>query len=69
MVPRWQTYSAYKSPNDPCPVLETRRFIIPVNQFFTVQPRRLKQFAYREALRHGVLWPDLYSPYTGGTDS
>ncbi len=66
MDPRWQTYTPYHSANDPCPVHTSKPFIIPVNQFITVQPRHLKQFAYREALRHGTLWPDLYSPYTGG---
>lgn len=60
---RWMTYRAYHSPHDPCPPREPKQYVLAPNQFITVQPRNLRQYSPREALAHGVLWPDLYSPY------
>ncbi|MCY0892122.1 MAG: hypothetical protein OWR52_01235 [Acidibacillus sp.] len=65
MNARWQIDLPYHSPYDPCPMRGPKHFIIPINQFLIYQPRRLKQYAYREALRHGSLWPDLTSDYKG----
>ncbi|MFC4769823.1 spore coat associated protein CotJA [Effusibacillus consociatus] len=33
--------------------------------FLDFQPPNLPQFSLMEALKHGVLWPILYSPYDG----
>ncbi|GGJ09632.1 protein CotJA [Alicyclobacillus cellulosilyticus] len=63
MDAQWRTYTPWRSPFDPCPPREQRAYIVPPNQFIQTQPRGLRQFAPREALRRGTLWPDLYSPY------
>lgn len=60
---QWRTYEPYRSPFDPCPPTEDKVFIVPPNQYITFQAKGLKQFAPREALKHGTLWPELYSPY------
>jgi spore coat protein JA len=60
---QWRYYESYRSPFDPCPPCEPKAYIVPPNQFIVFQPKGLKQFAPREALRRGTLWPDLYSPY------
>lgn len=59
---QWRIHHPYHSPNDPCPPLP-KAFIVPPNQYITVQPKGMKQFTPREALMRGTLWPDLYSPY------
>ncbi|MCF8567286.1 spore coat associated protein CotJA [Alicyclobacillus tolerans] len=59
---QWRVYYPYRSPFDPCPPLE-KAYIVPPNQYVTFQPKGLKQYTPREALRRGTLWPDLYSPY------
>lgn len=61
---QWRTYQPYRSPFDPCPPLEDKAFIVPPNQYINFQPKALKQFAPREALKRGTLWPELYSSYT-----
>lgn len=60
---QWRTYRAYHSPLDPCAPKEPKAYIVPPNQYITVQPKGLRQFPPREALKRGTLWPDLYSPY------
>ncbi|MDP9727209.1 spore coat associated protein CotJA [Alicyclobacillus tolerans] len=60
---QWAAYAPYRSPYDPCPGRGFVRFVIPPNQWITVQPTQLKQYSPQQALRHGVLWPDLFSPY------
>ncbi|MFD1908415.1 spore coat associated protein CotJA [Paenibacillus rhizoplanae] len=40
-----------------------KTYVVPPNQFVTFQPPNLPQFSLPEALKHGTLWPSLYSPY------
>lgn len=58
-------YRPYVSPFDPCPPQKVKTYIVPPNQFLGFQPPDLPQFKPFEALRHGTLWPVLYSPYKG----
>lgn len=60
---QWRVYQPYRSPFDPCPASEDKAFMVPPNQYITFQKKSLKQYAPREALKRGTLWPDLYSPY------
>ncbi|WDL96087.1 spore coat associated protein CotJA [Alicyclobacillus sp. ALC3] len=60
---QWRVYAPYRSPFDPCPPTDPKAFIVPPNQYVVFQPKGLRQFAPREALKRGTLWPDLYSPY------
>ncbi|CAM3745325.1 spore coat associated protein CotJA [Alicyclobacillus pomorum] len=59
---QWRSHQPFRSPFDPCPPLP-KAYVVPPNQYITYQPEGLKQFSPREALKHGTLWPDLYSPY------
>lgn len=66
---QWRLYTPYRSPFDPCPPTDPKAFMVPPNQYITVQPKGLRQFAPREALKRGTLWPDLcsvYDPPKGG---
>lgn len=60
---QWRVYQPYRSPMDPCPPLAPKAFIVPPNQYVITQSKGLRQYAPREALKRGTLWPDLYSPY------
>ncbi|MBX5435995.1 MAG: spore coat associated protein CotJA [Alicyclobacillaceae bacterium] len=62
MDSEWRVHEPCRSPFDPCPP-RVYAYVVPPNQYITVQPPGLKQFSPREALRRGTLWPDLYSPY------
>lgn len=57
-------YYPYRSPFDPCPPLSPIPYETPVQLYLGFQPPGLKQFSPLEALAHGTLWPDLYTPYT-----
>jgi spore coat protein JA len=56
-------YEPYVSPLDPCPPRRVKTYITPPNLFIPFQPPNLQQFNPYEALKHGTLWPALYSPY------
>ncbi|MDA5108814.1 MULTISPECIES: spore coat associated protein CotJA [Brevibacillus] len=60
-----RVYYPYVSPFDPCPPMRVKTYVVPPNLFIQFQPPGLPQFSAPEALRHGVLWPALYSPYEG----
>ncbi len=60
---QWRDWKPYVSPNDPCPPIRVKWYIVPPNQFIPFQPMNLPQFPLEEALRRGTLWPALYSPY------
>ncbi|MBU5344809.1 spore coat associated protein CotJA [Paenibacillus sp. FSL W7-1279] len=62
--PEVRVYPVFHSPFDPCPPKLYRSYVVPVNQYVVFQPPGLPQFSPAEALRHGTLWPSLYSPYT-----
>lgn len=59
---QWRAFDAYHSPLDPCPP-RPKAYIVPPNQYVVVQATDMKQFSPFDALKHGTLWPDLYSPY------
>ncbi|MFD2617667.1 spore coat associated protein CotJA [Terrilactibacillus laevilacticus] len=59
-----RTYKPFVSPFDPCPPLRVRTYETPAQLFLGFQPENLKQFTLKEALKHGTLWPALYTPYT-----
>lgn len=63
---QWRVYTPYRSPYDPCPPQDVKAYIVPPNQYVIVQPKGMRQFPPRDALRHGTLWPELYSPYDPG---
>ncbi|HEY4391498.1 MAG TPA: spore coat associated protein CotJA [Paenibacillus sp.] len=41
----------------------TKTYSTPPHLYMRFQPSNLPQFSPQEALRHGTLWPALYSPY------
>ncbi|SFM20009.1 spore coat protein JA [Paenibacillus sp. 1_12] len=53
----------YVGPCDPCPPIRVKIFSTPPQLYIHFQPMNLPQFSPQEALRHGTLWPALYSPY------
>jgi spore coat protein JA len=65
---QWRYYKPYVSPYDPCPPQTVKRYVVPPNQFITFQPPNLPQYPPMQALKKGVLWPLLYSPYDGRGD-
>lgn len=58
-----KTYYPFISPTDPCPQMKVKTYITPPNLYLTFQPPNLPQWSPHLALRHGTLWPALYSPY------
>jgi spore coat protein JA len=56
-----RVYYPYVSPFDPCPPIRVKTYVVPPILFMNFQPPGLPQFSAHEALRHGVLWPALYS--------
>lgn len=56
-------YRPYVSPFDPCPPIKVKSYETPPHLYMCVQPPGLPQFGAYEALRHGTLWPALFSPY------
>lgn len=58
-------YHPFVSPWDPCPSFQAKTYVTPPHLFLGFQPTNLPQFSPKEALKHGVLWPVLYSSYEG----
>jgi spore coat protein JA len=65
---QYRVYYPYVSPFDPCPPQRVKTYVVPPQLFIHFQPPNLPQFSPREALFHGTLWPELYSPYEGRGD-
>lgn len=64
MITQFKYWKPYISPNDPCPPRKIKYYSTPPQLYIHFQPMSLPQFATpREALMHGTLWPQLYSPY------
>lgn len=61
---QWREWRPYASPDDPCPPVPVKSYIVPPNQYIYFQPSGLPQFPLDEALFKGTLWPALFSPYT-----
>lgn len=68
MHSQYRYYYPFVGPFDPCPPQRVKRYNVPPQLFIQFQPPNLPQFPPLEALRHGVLWPALYSPYDGRGD-
>lgn len=68
MYSQVRVYYPYVSPFDPCPPIRVKTYQVPPQLFIGFQPENLPQFTPAEALRHGTLWPSLYSPYSGRGD-
>lgn len=68
MHPQIRAYRPYVGPFDPCPPQLVKTYVVPPNLFLGFQPPNLPQFPPAEALKHGVLWPILFSPYEGRGD-
>lgn len=62
---QYRVYEPYVSPFDPCPPIKLKMYSTPPHLFIPFQPPNLPQFSPVEALKHGTLWPVLYSPYAG----
>ncbi|WP_159887453.1 spore coat associated protein CotJA [Paenibacillus puerhi] len=58
-----RVWHPYVSPFDPCPPMRVKTYSTPPQLFIGFQPPNLPQFSPMEALKHGTLWPALYSPY------
>lgn len=56
-------YHPFIGPFDPCPPIEVKTYEVPPHLFLGFQPMNMAQFPPMEALKHGTLWPALYSPY------
>ncbi|RDW19382.1 spore coat associated protein CotJA [Oceanobacillus chungangensis] len=64
MSTQFKYWEPYVSPFDPCPPIRIKSYSTPPNLYMTFQPTGLAQFQTpREALHHGTLWPELFSPY------
>lgn len=64
MFTQFKYWEPYISPYDPCPPIRIKSFSTPPNLYMTFQPTGLAQFqTAKEALQHGTLWPELFSPY------
>ncbi|MGO4374416.1 spore coat associated protein CotJA [Paenibacillus sp. 2TAB19] len=57
-------YAPFISPTDPCPPIRIKSYSVPPQLFIPFQPPNLQQFHPFDALKHGTLWPALYSPYS-----
>jgi len=58
-----RSWHPFISPLDPCPPVRVKYYSVAPQLFIPFQPPGLPQFSPMEALRHGTLWPALYSPY------
>lgn len=63
MYTQVKVYYPYVSPLDPCPPMRIKAYVTPPQLYMSFQPPGLPQFSPYEALKHGVLWPALFSPY------
>ncbi|MED4957004.1 spore coat associated protein CotJA [Paenibacillus macerans] len=61
--PQERVFTPFIGPFDPCPPITHKTYSTPPQLFIHFQPPNLPQFSPMEALRHGTLWPALYSPY------
>ncbi|MFD1039506.1 spore coat associated protein CotJA [Virgibacillus byunsanensis] len=63
MFTQYKYWHPYVSPHDPCPPIRVKSYNTPPQLYINFQPQGLAQFKPNEALFHGTLWPELYSPY------
>lgn len=60
-----RVYYPFVGPFDPCPPIREKTYQVNPQLFIPFQPINLPQYSPMDALRHGTLWPALYSPYEG----
>ncbi|MGC5324719.1 spore coat associated protein CotJA [Brevibacillus sp. SYSU BS000544] len=65
MNSQYKAWVPYRGPFDPCPPIRVKWYSTPPNLYLGFQQPDLPQFSPMEALKLGVLWPVLYSPYEG----
>ncbi|MDF2947114.1 MAG: spore coat protein CotJA [Bacillales bacterium] len=58
-----KAYKVFHAPTDPCPPIGVKFYSTPPNLYVGFQPYNLEQFAPKEALRKGTLWPVFYDFY------
>lgn len=63
MFTQYKYWEPYCSPLDPCPPIRVKSYSTGPQLYIPFQPQGLAQFKPKEALFHGTLWPDLFSPY------
>jgi len=63
MFSQEKVWYPFIGPFDPCPPMKIKTFSTPPQLYITFQPMSLPQFSPMDALKHGTLWPMLYSPY------
>ncbi|RDW17336.1 spore coat protein CotJA [Oceanobacillus arenosus] len=64
MSTNFKYWEPYISPFDPCPPIRVKVYSTPPNLYMTFQPTGMRQYkTAKEALQHGTLWPELFSPY------
>ncbi|MFF5996738.1 spore coat associated protein CotJA [Lysinibacillus sp. KU-BSD001] len=64
MFTQYKYWKPYVSPFDPCKPIRIKSYATPPQLYINFQPVGLAQFhSPYEALRHGTLWPQLFSPY------
>ncbi|MBD8026932.1 spore coat associated protein CotJA [Ureibacillus sp. Re31] len=74
MSSQYKYWKPFVGPFDPCKPIRVKSYATPPQLYITFQPVGLQQFETpHQALMHGTLWPQLYSPYPdpikGGTSS
>ena len=61
---QFKYWKPYISPFDPCKPITIKSYSTPPQLYICFQPPALPQFpSAMHALKHGTLWPQLYSPY------
>jgi len=64
MHSQFKYWKPYVSPFDPCKPILVKSYSTPPHLYMNFQPIGLAQFQSPiQALKHGTLWPQLYSPY------
>lgn len=64
-----KTYTPYIGRYDPCQPIRVKTYETPAALYLGFQAPGLEQYAPKEALKKGTLWPALYSPYTNPYES
>lgn len=64
MFTQYKYWEPYVSPSDPCPPMRVKSYATPPQLYINFQAKGLAQYkTAKEALYHGTLWPELFSPY------
>ncbi|BDH63135.1 hypothetical protein MTP04_32650 [Lysinibacillus sp. PLM2] len=63
MFTQFKYWRPFVSPFDPCRPILVKSYSTPPQLYIQFQPPGMEQFPPAQALMHGTLWPQLYSPY------